>query len=540
VASLLVAGTLALAWDASAQEPVTSRFKLSIGGYIKAEMMYRTNNGGVALGGSIPGTQNFGFGGVPQKDTIAGKNGQFDAFTNESRFAFTINAPDWRGMKSLGYLEFDFDNDEAQTFARFCQSNAFNGASPCAAAQTATNSRTNIQNGAFRIRHAFMRLSGEGLGGSWSVTLGQTWNTIGMLPFYGGSSFSFGGATVFGGRTPQLTLRHDLNLFRDLTWQSTISANNDTTSFNEMPTFAMSGRAIYRGWQGWQGGVRTPVNAGISTWISREKADLNNLAAGVVGTESAPGVRSLSATAWGLTGGIFLPILPGRSATDRTWALSVVSEAGYGEGVTGQHSVGANPIPGVSPGANNRADIGSIFFKPSSCNAFLNGPTFPGGTLTTAGMTNPCPAGMIPTELSLVKQSWTSYNVQFYLPMGFWLAGGQKWLWFSNADNAVAQTCINGATAAACTNAATGLVTPVVQGRWNDATGAAVNNIATVLNGSRDALIKRLSYSYISAFYDMTPNIRLGFEWGVHDAARKDSNQDNQSHRWQFGAYYFF
>ena len=41
-------------------------------------------------------------------------------------------------------------------------------------------------------------------------------------------------------------------------------------------------------------------------------------------------------------------------------------------------------------------------------------------------------------------------------------------------------------------------------------------------------------------FYDMTPNIRLGFEWGMHGVNRKDSDQDNQSHRWQFGAYYFF
>ncbi len=38
----------------------------------------------------------------------------------------------------------------------------------------------------------------------------------------------------------------------------------------------------------------------------------------------------------------------------------------------------------------------------------------------------------------------------------------------------------------------------------------------------------------------MTPNIRWGFEWGVHGTDRKNSDQDNQSHRWQFGAYYFF
>jgi hypothetical protein len=44
----------------------------------------------------------------------------------------------------------------------------------------------------------------------------------------------------------------------------------------------------------------------------------------------------------------------------------------------------------------------------------------------------------------------------------------------------------------------------------------------------------------VALFYDMTPNIRLGFEWGLHDTARKNSNQDNQSNRWQFGGYFFF
>jgi hypothetical protein len=84
-----------------------------------------------------------------------------------------------------------------------------------------------------------------------------------------------------------------------------------------------------------------------------------------------------------------------------------------------------------------------------------------------------------------------------------------------------------------------GLIAPVGQGRWNSATNALVNN-TTALYASRDSVIKRLTYYYVAAFYDMTPNIRLGFEWGVHGTDRKDSAQDNQSNRWQFGAYYFF
>ena len=535
LALLLVAGTVAMAWDASAQEPVTSRFKLSIGGYIKAEALYKTNSGGFGFAGSIPGTQNFGFTAVPQHNTAAGENGQFNMLANETRFQFTINAPDWRGLKSLGYLEMDFDGDNVNTITRY------GGVAPPAGIGNPQGG--GIQNGGFRIRHAFLRLAGEGLGGSWSVLFGQAWETFGMLPFYGGSSLSFGGATIFGGRSPQLTLRHDLRLFRDFTLQTTIGAHNDWTQFNEVPRGEISGRLIYSGWQGFQGGSRTPLNLGISAMVGRQKADVQTAIGGAVGSFSFPSQRALSNTAWGFTGGIFLPILPGRSATDRTFALSAVSEAGYGEGVN-TLIPGANPLGGMTVGAPNRGDPGSAFFKPGSC-AFVIAPT-----LIAAAGTNPCagaaPAGslMLPTELSLVKAAWTSWNVQFYLPAGFWISGGQKWVWFSNADNALAQTCINGATPAAC-GAGAGLVTPVNQGRWNTHTAAGINNVqggaaAGNLLAGRDAQLKRLHYNYVAAFYDMTPNIRLGFEWGMHGTNRKDSDQDNQSHRFQVGAYYFF
>ncbi len=48
------------------------------------------------------------------------------------------------------------------------------------------------------------------------------------------------------------------------------------------------------------------------------------------------------------------------------------------------------------------------------------------------------------------------------------------------------------------------------------------------------------THSYVALLHDMTPNIRLGFKWGMHATKRKDSTQDNQSHRWQFAGYFFF
>ncbi len=253
---LFAAATLALPWAASAQEPVTSRLKLSIGGYIKPEFIYRTNAFTTAPGGSMPGTQNFGFSPIAQKGTAGGDNGLFVAAANESRFAFSLTAPDWRGLKSTAYLEMDFDGDTATTIEG---SNATN----LAVATNTSNIATKTNNGAFRIRHAYFQLAGEGMGGSWSMLFGQAWETFGLLPFYGGSSVSFGGASVYGGRSPQLTFRHTIGLFRDFQMQTTVGAHADTTNLNEIPRGDMSSRFIYNGWQGFSVGALRAANFGV-------------------------------------------------------------------------------------------------------------------------------------------------------------------------------------------------------------------------------------------------------------------------------------
>jgi hypothetical protein len=543
LALLLVAGTLALAWDASAQEPVTSRLKLSIGGYIKPEFIYRTSNGAIIPGAVQFGVNNFGFSPTAQPGTVAHDNGSATFSLSETRIAFTMSAPDWRGIKPTGFIETDFAGTSANVLTAYCPAvNPGTGqGNVCAVGQNAGSPDTGAFGyNAFRMRHAFFRLAGEGLGGSWNMTFGQTWGIFGMLPFYSGSSFSFGGATIFGQRQGQLSFRHDWRLFRDFTWQNAVGAVNDTTRLNESPAGEISTRFIWAGWQGWQGGVRAPINAGFSARVQRQKADVEYLPAGsgTLNTASAAGNKTLSATAWGITGGLFLPILPGRSATDRTWGLSALSEGGYGEGINSMIP-GSNPLPaGVLVGSNNRADPGAVYFHPGKCSLF----TFsPGVQQANAGVSGTSCGGSQETNLSLIQSRWASWSGQFYLPYGFWISGGQKWIWFTNPENATDSTCITGANGA-CLN----FIVPVNQGRsWLGpnplaARGAPIVNNASILYGGKDSVIKRLTYNYVSVFYDMTPNIRWGFEWGRNGTNRRDSAQDGNSHRWQFGAYYFF
>ena len=567
LALLLVAGTLALPWAASAQEPVTSRLQMSIGGYIKPEFMYRTNAAAAGVAGNPFGVSNFGFAVVPQKNTTAGANGTMNFSANETRLGFSLTAPDWRGLKPTAYLETDFAGNDG-VINGYCQSAG--AATPCVNAQNAVGSpqTSDFGYGGFRLRHAFFRLAGEGLGGSWSLTAGQTWGLFGMLPYYAGSSLSFGGASVWGQRQPQFTMSHTLPFLKDFQWINTIGVESDTTFMNESPQYAGYSRLVYNGWQGWNGGVRTATNIGISAYNQREKAQLDTPA----GATNGP-VRALSTQTWGVTHGIFLPILPGTSATDRTWALSVVSEGGFGAGANGMIP-GASPLlGGLQPGANNLATPGAVYFKPSSCSQIAGGSGAgallggqPGVNLV-GGSVNPCTVNALnaaggqipaaglgvwePTKLSTIRSDWASYNLQFYLPWNFWLSGGQKWIWFRNADNAAAQTSI------LMTNGQSLLVTPAGQGQFNPlfngGTGAAtlagqagagapvcLDGECVSLNTTRDNAIKRLTYSYVVLFYDMTPNIRWGLEWGLHTTDRKNSIFNNQSERFQFGAYYFF
>jgi len=531
---LLVAGTLALPWVASAQEPVTSRLQMSIGGYIKPEILYKTDAGGPSVAGNPEGVSNFGFTPVPQKNTLAGGNGTFSLNANESRINFTMTAPDWRGLKPSAFMEMDFAGNDSGIIG-YCptEGSAALSGSPCAAAQNGVGSpqTSDFGYGGFRMRHAYFQLAGEGMGGSWKLIAGQTWGIMGMLPYYSGSTLSFGGGGVWGQRQPQFTFVHTLPLTRDLRWINTVGIESDTTFFNESPQYAGSSRMEWAGWQGWNGGVRSPLHFGISGYNQREKAEVE----APTGATNGP-VRALNAQTWGYDAGLFIPILPGVSATDRTWALSVVADGGTGSGANGMVP-NAAPLPGgVLVGANNIATPQAVYFNPSSCSGNTGGGTVVGGT-------NPCPAGQMPTKLDTVRSDWAGYNVQFYLPWNFWLSVGQRWMWFNNVDNAVAQTCNVLNSGAACTAANGGLVTPVVQGNWNPALGGAVQCIDSqcfALNSSRDGLITRMSYSWAAVFYDMTPNIRWGFEFGVHDTNRKNSNQSNQSERVQFGAYYFF
>lgn len=494
---VLLPAMLFLAWAAEAQEPVTSRLKMSIGGYIKPEFMYSdTNQGGTQAQTLV----------IPPNGTVAGDNGHLTFSAQESRLNFTLTAPDWRGIKPTAFLEFDFFG----------------------APSTVANPPS-----AMRMRHAFFRLTGEGLGGNWEALVGRTWSPVMLGILWSGSTVGFAMGGDLNDRTEQIRLTHRWKPFRDLTWE-TVVAMSDTSRGNlndaaEVPKAVGWFRWIYGGWQGFQGGTRRPADIGFGAMVGRLKANLPNAAgAGVVST--APG-KSISNTTWGYTGGLFLPILPGRSATDRTWALSALAKAGYLEGVGNDHQAGWTPLgtssttcvanqwtgvsgalaAGCAPATtfNAGAPIGAgnlggvtgsavAFFKPMQANPNTGAPI-----LTRTGTTGNfifAPGGALGAgvdawpELQLLKVAYWNAQGQLYLPWNFWIAAGAKAAHWTNSE---------------------------------DVSGASLT-------------VKRMLNVHGTLFWDMTPNIRWGAEYMRVSTNYRNSLFDNASNRFHLAAYYFF
>ncbi len=506
---LLAVGTLGLPWAASPQEPVTGRLKVSIGGFLKPEFVYHSTRVGAA-GGS------FGLAGggvstvVPVPHTFGGDNGAFSATAAGSRLNLTLSAPDWRGIKPLAFFELDF----------------LNTALIGAIGRAGGGFDSSIQSGASRIRHSFLRLAGDGLGGSWDLLVGQTFEPFGVANLGAGSAFSFTTATLASGLQTQVRFTHRFKLLPDLQWENAIAATQAAEIFGEVPDGVIYTRFSYAGWQGFINGARSPLDVGVSAVVGRVKHDIQ--AGGAVLGGNDAGTRSITNVRWGIAGILNLPILRGRSATDRTWALSANAEAHYGEGIAdlvgGEPGAGPTLLGGVArlSTANGGSQLGQAFIHPGKCG--ITPPPVPGVVAVGAAGGNICPGGGTPSELSLFKVYGVRAQGQLYLPWDLWVVGQWSAEWSSNNDNAFAQTTVGGI-----------LITPTLQGQ-----GFEVPRRSSALQTSRDALVKRSWQRNATLFWDMTPNIRWGLEWIVTRNNRRASYLNNQDHRIAFGAFYFF
>jgi hypothetical protein len=158
------------------QAPATSKFNLSVGGFIKLDYAYNSVNFG-------PGYAQMSPQAVPKSSSQAAQRDQSVFSTRQSRLWFKSNGPTFLGAKTTGLLEFDFQDANA----------------------TAT---TDVFNASPRLRHAFANFDW----GKTQFLFGQTADIFGIAGA-GTVDFRGAGGTGFPGtRNPQLRLTHRVDL----------------------------------------------------------------------------------------------------------------------------------------------------------------------------------------------------------------------------------------------------------------------------------------------------------------------------------------
>jgi hypothetical protein len=147
----------------------TSRWDLTIGGYINFGMGYATKQLGADYFAAPRGSGD--------RENQADEYGNFFASGVETRLNFLIKGPDGWGAKTTGFIEGDF--------------------------------RGGSNSGEFALRHAFMKMQ-------WandSLTIGHTWQKWGLMPSFGNTLLAWNmlGAFLKGTRQPQIMWDHSFN-----------------------------------------------------------------------------------------------------------------------------------------------------------------------------------------------------------------------------------------------------------------------------------------------------------------------------------------
>jgi len=167
-----VAAMALLATPVLAQEvvvpTVTSKYNVSLGGYVKLDYINNSTNLGSTAGIAALGSLQPG--GIPKSSSVAASQNQSIFTARQSRLWVKVNGPDFKNAKTSAYVEGDF----------------FGGG-------TQNNEGAN-----FRMRHAYATLDWKNT----QVLFGQFWDNFGSGP---ASTYDFGhGATTGNPGSPRV------------------------------------------------------------------------------------------------------------------------------------------------------------------------------------------------------------------------------------------------------------------------------------------------------------------------------------------------
>jgi len=287
------------------QAPVSSKFNLTLGGFIKLDYAYNSQNYGP--NGFISASQ------APKQSSQNGQKDQSIFSARQSRFWIKSNGPTLLGAKTSALIEFDFYN------------------SPVATGVASTSSSTESVNATPRLRHGYANLDW----GKTQLLFGQTSDNFGLL--YGNTvDFNAGNQAGFvnGTRYPQIKLSQQIDLNKQNALKLVLAAELPyQTNFTNTGTSAKAGSTTGDTW----GAV--PYIVGQALFISKAlgtspgqygftQKDFTAGFFGLYGNQHASGQNNdKTIDSWGAGFYTFVPIIHSVDGKGRAGTLTFEGQA---------------------------------------------------------------------------------------------------------------------------------------------------------------------------------------------------------------------
>jgi len=281
----------------------TSRWDMTIGGFVKFDMGYNTQGYGqdpVLAGRS-------GTGGY---DNLTDKYGNFFMYSGQTTLNFLVKGPDAWGAKTSAFVEGHFRGNEY--------------------VGTATNS-----GGTFGLRHAFMQFDWPNS----KLVIGQTWQTWGLLPTFASMLLDYNNLGPFLKGMRQPLVRFEQTLAKDWTYKigiiaptNTLGSNTDSsTGYGVTDSYTRSSMPYFEGSFGWSSDKCGSIGPwkmlfALEGFYGRQKQIYSYTA--VQASTYSLTYGSKDVDSWGIAFKGFIPIIPEKKG-NKTGALSVSGNLYY-------------------------------------------------------------------------------------------------------------------------------------------------------------------------------------------------------------------
>ena len=281
----------------------TSRWDMTIGGYVKFDMGW----GSQSQGQDAFLAQRAGYAAT---DNYVDQNGNFYMYSGETRLNFLIKGPDAWGAKTSAFIEGHFRGNEG--------------------------SPTGTNQGAFTLRHAFMQFD-------WAnskLVIGQTWQKWGLLPTFANTLLEYNGLGPFLKGSRQPLVRWEQTFAKNWNFavgaiapDNTLGGNPNNTATGVVSPYTQSQMPFFEGSFGWTSDKCGNIGPwqmlfNIEGFYGRQKMQTTYTAttAGIVNTV----LSNKEVDAYGVAFKGFIPIIPERKGSKKG-ALSLSGVVFYAQ-----------------------------------------------------------------------------------------------------------------------------------------------------------------------------------------------------------------